>query len=393
MSRLRTLTGAALAASLLVSATVTGFGQDAPSTDVSLRAEMAAITLQRVSLPSGYIFAGETFLTADQAASGDVSAQELTDAGFVSQYLSVYRDPDSGNQISSYVSAWTDADAATAGFALLEDETRTHPDGTFEDSDAGVGEAPGETTAGSFPDPGDASVSISSVDTTFRMDRFLVGTSLQTTNGTEPDGSIVSGLVGAIEARATAAVAGDSPEGTNLALARQAVPLFAVSPSLQTGFLGPQEVEQMYGLQGSALGTLTSSWTDAIALGSDASAPYLAVGLTAFGTAEDAQAVIDQFADLTPNIVGAEQVDGFELEGATASAGFTFPSAATEGDTPDSFRIAAIVETTLIVVDIQGAPSVEVAEAAAIDLAGNQLECIGQDSCAVPTLPSELTGT
>jgi hypothetical protein len=392
MLRLRHFTGAALAASLLLSATVNGFSQDAPEADLSLRAEMAAVTLQRVSLPNGYIFAGETFLSADQVASGDVTAQELTDAGFVSQYLSVYRDPDSGNRIASYVSAWSDAEAATAGFDLLEDESRTNPNGTFEDSDAGVGEAPGETTTGTFPDPGDASITISSVDTTFRMNRFLVGTSLQTTDGTEPDVTVVSGLAGAIEARATTAAGGDNPEGANLALAPQALPLFEISPSLQTGFLGPQEVEQMYGLQGSALGTLTSSWTDAIALGDNAAAPYIAVGLTSFGTPEDAQAVIDQFSDLTPNIAGAEQVEGFELEGATASAGFTFQSAATDGESPDSFRIAAIVESTLVVIDIQGASSVDVAETTATNLAGNQLDCLGQTTCAVPTLPAELTG-
>ncbi|HYJ12599.1 MAG TPA: hypothetical protein VEW66_03355 [Thermomicrobiales bacterium] len=392
MLRLRHLPGAALAASLLVSATVTGFSQDIPEADAALRAEMAAITLQRDSLPNGYIFSGETFLTADQVASGEVSPQELTDAGFVSQYLSVYRDPDSGTQISSYVSAWTDADAATAGFDLLEDESRTNPASTFEDSDAGVGEAPGETTTGSSPDPSDASVTVSSVDTTFRMDRFLVGTSLQTANGTPPDPAIVTGLAGAIEARATAAVAGDNPEGTRLALPPQALPLFAISPSLQTGFLGPQEVEQMYGLQGSALGTLTSSWTDAIALSDGSAAPYLAVGLTEFATPEDAQSVINQFSDLTPNIAGAELVEGFELEGATASVGFIFPGATTGSETADSFRIAAIVESTLIVIDVQGAPSTEVAEAAAVDLASHQLDCIGQTTCAVPTLPSELTG-
>ncbi len=392
MSRLRQFTGALLATGMLMSSMIVGSAQDAPEAEVQLRAEMAAITLQRVSLPNGYVFSGETFLSAEQVASGDVTAQDLTDAGFISQYLSVYTDPDTGNQISSYVSAWTDADAATAGFDLIEDEARMHPDGSFTDSDAGVGEAPGETTTGTFPDPTDSSVTASTIDTTFRMDRFLVGTSLQTTNGTDPDPAIVSGLAGAIEARATSAVAGESPEGTDLALAPQALPLFAVAPSLQTGFLGSQEVEQMYGLQGSALGTLTASWTDAVGLGSDNGAPFVAVGLTQFGSPEDAQAVIDQFADLAPRVTGAVQIDGFELEGATAAAAFEFPSVATGGDTPNSFRIAAVVDSTLIVIDVQGASSVEVAESAAMDLAGNQLDCIGQTSCAVPSLPSELTG-
>lgn len=389
MSRLRPFTGALLAAGLLASSILTGSTQGTVEADVQLRAEMAAITLQRVSLPTGYVFSGETFLSAEQVASGDLSAQELTDAGFVSQYLSVYTDPDTGNQISSYVSAWTDADAATAGFDLIEDESRTHPDGSFTDSDAGVGEAPGETTTGTFTADGKT---VSTVDTTFRIGQFLVGTSLQTSDGSTPDPAVVSGLAGAIEARATSAVAGDSPEGTDLALAAQAMPLFALAPSLQTGFLGAQEAEQMYGLQGSALGTLTASWTDVIGLGADNGGPFVSVGLTQFASPEDAHAVVTQFGELAPQVPGATQIDGFELEGATAAVAFEFPSVATGGDTPNSFRIAAVVESTLIVIDVQGASSVEVAETAAMDLAGNQLACVGQTSCAVPSLPAELTG-
>ncbi len=389
MSRLRQFTGVLLTAGLLASSMVVGSAQDTVEAEVQLRAEMASITLQRVSLPTGYVFSGETFLSAEQVASGDLTADELTDAGFISQYLSVYTDPDTGNHISSYVSAWTDADAATAGFNLLEDEARTHPDGTFTDSDAGVGESPGETTTGTFTLDGKT---VSSVDTTFRMGRLLVGTSLQTTDGSAPDPAIVSGLAGAIEARATSAAAGESPEGTDLALASQAMPLFTLAPSLQSGFVGAQDAEQMYGLQGSALGTLIASWTDVVGVGGGDKAPLISVGLTQFASPEDAQAVITQFSDLAPKVANATQVDGFELEGATASVAFEFPSVATGEDTPNSFRIAAVVESTLIVIDVQGASTVEVAEDAAIDLAGNQLDCIGQTSCAVPALPSELTG-
>jgi hypothetical protein len=391
MSRLRQVTGAVLAASILASTLMTGSTQDAPESEVSLRAEMASIALQRSSLPAGYVFTGETFLSAEQVASGNVTADALTEAGFVSQYLSVYTDPDTGFQISSYVSAWTDAEAATSGFDVIEDEAGAHPDGSFTDGEAGVGEAPGETTTGTYPDPADSGITVSSVDTTFRMDRFLVGTSLQTFDGSAPDAAVVSELAGAIEARATAAVAGESPEGTDLALAPQALPLFAIGPSLQTGFLGAQDVEQMYGLQGSALGTLTAAWTDAVGLGDSDSGPYVSVALTQFATPEDAEAVVGQFADLTPATNGTEQVEGFALDGATAAA-FTYPSAASGGETPDSFRIAAIKESTLIVIDVQGAPTIEVAETAAIDLAGNQLGCIGQSSCAVPELPTELAG-
>lgn len=389
MSRLRQMTGTLLAASLLFGSSLAGLAQEAPADEAALRAQMASITLERISLPNGYVFTGETFLSADQVASGDLSADDLSGAGFVSQYLSVYSNPDTGHQITSYVSAWSDAEAATAGFDLIEDETRTHPDGTFEDSDAGVGEAPGETTTGTWTDN---NVTVSSIDTTFRMDRFLVGASLQTRDGSAPDPAVASGLAGAIEARATSAISGESPEGTDLALAPQALPLFVLGPSLQTGFLGPQDVEHMYGLQGSTLGDLTATWTDTVGIGDGSSAPYLAVGLTGFATAEDAQSVIDQFADLAPRVEGAQQIDGFALEGASASVAFAFPGAATGAESPDSFRIAAISDTTLIVIDVQGVPTVDIAEAAATVLASAQLACLGESSCAVPDLPAELTG-
>ena len=99
------------------------------------------------------MFSGETFLTAERVATGDLAADDLTSAGFTrSQYLSIYTNPDSGYRISSYVSIWSDADAAKAGFEIIEDESATHPDGTIEDAEAGVGEAPGETTTGIYPD-------------------------------------------------------------------------------------------------------------------------------------------------------------------------------------------------------------------------------------------------
>lgn len=77
---------------------------------------------------------------------------------------------------------------------------------------------------------------------------------------------------------------GDSPDGTDLALVPQALPLATLSPSLQAGFLGAADAESLYGLQGSALGGLTASWNDVVALGTDGvNAPFVTVGLTTLG--------------------------------------------------------------------------------------------------------------
>ncbi|MDQ3444317.1 MAG: hypothetical protein M3490_11980, partial [Chloroflexota bacterium] len=81
-----------------------------------------------------------------------------------------------------------------------------------------------------------------------------------------------------------------------------------------------------------------------------------------------------------------------EIEGAGSVAAFTFASAATGASEPDSFRVVAVAETMLVVVDVQGAPNLEPAQATATQLATAQIACIEQAECAAPALPAELTG-
>lgn len=393
MSRFRHTIGALLVSTTLAVAGHGAIAQESALPDIALRAQMASITLDSATLPGGYIFTGESSLGADQVASADLGAEELTQVGLVSQYVSAYRNPDNGFVIRSYVSAWTDAGAAEAGFGIIEDEARTLPEGTFEDTGAPVGEAPGETTTGTYPDPRDGPVTVSSVDVTFRVDRFLVGASLETRDGSAPDAETVNTLAGTLEGRATSVIANESPEGTDLQLVPQALPLSGLGQELQAGFLNTGEVEQMYGLQGSVLGGFESSWSEAIGLGEgDALQPFVSIGLTSFGSPDDANAIIDQIGELAPNASASQPVEGVEIEGAGSVAAFSFTSAATGATEPDSVRVVAVAETMLVVVDVQGAPNAEVAQATATQLATAQVACIGQAECAAPTLPAELTG-
>ena len=393
MSRLRQTLGALLAGTLIAATGSQVLAQDTASPDVALRAQMASITLDGSALPGGYVFVGETFLTAEQVASGDVTSDDLTGAGFVSQYVSTYRNPDNGFEITSYVSAWTDAAAAEAGFEIIEDEARIHPDAELTDGEATVGESPRESTSGTFPDAGNESVTVTTSDTTFRVDRFLVGVALETRDGSEVDVETVNSLAGTLEGRATAAIGNQNPERTDLALVPQALPLFGIGAVLQAGFLGTGDVESMYGLQGSALGGFNASWTEAVGLGEgDALQPYVSVSLTSFGSADDARAIIDQIGDLAPDVPNVESVDGVEVAGSDAVAAFRFPSQATGAAEADSFRIVAVSGTTLVVIDVQGAPSVDVAQEAATQLATAQLGCLGQTSCATPEIPADLAG-
>lgn len=361
--------------------------------DVALRAQMASITLDETALPDGFAFDGETFLTADQSASGTVDAAALTDAGFVSQYVSVYTDDAATGRIRTYVTAWNDAAAAEAGFAVIEDETRTLPDADLTDAGASIGEEPREVTSGSHPDLADPETTVMTVDITFRIDRFLVGVAVENTSGTAPDPATADALAAELEGRATAAMGNQNPERTDLALVPNVLPLNGLGVELQAGFLSPAEVEELYGLQGSALGGFSATWSEAIGLGSGENlAPYVAVGATTFDNDEDANAVIDQAAELTPAISGVEAVEGASVEGAVQAVAFRFPSPATGAAEIDSYRVMFSVGSTVGVVDVQGAPSPEIAEQTALALAGAQTSCFGAESCAAPTLPAELTG-
>lgn len=390
MSCFRRALGALVLGSLLATAGSGVLAQDAAA-DVELRARLAAITLDERELPEGFEFQGETFLTAEQAASGDLEASALTEAGFVAQYVSVYGNEDEDVRIRSYASTWIDAEAAEAGFELLEDEALTAPDGDLSDDDASVGEEPRETTTGTYPDPADDSVIINTGDVTFRVDRFLVGVAVETTDGDTADVNLAGALAAETEGRATGVIADQVPDGTDPGLVAQALPLQGLGSELQAGFLSPDEVERLYGLQGSALGSFTASWAQAIGVGEeDAQPPFVAVGLTEFDAEEDAETVVQQATELSPDIQGIEAVDGVTIEGADQAVGYRFPSPANEATEIDSFRVIFAVGETVGVVDVQGAPSPEIAQQAATDLATAQAACVGQESCEAPTLPDEL---
>jgi len=383
--------GALVLGSLLVNAGSAVLAQDA-AMDAELRARMAAITLDERELPEGFEFQGETFLTAEQLATGDLDASALVDAGFIAQYVSVYANDAEDTRIRSYASAWTDAEAARVGFDVLEDESVTAPDGELSDGDASAGEEPREITTGTYPDPADDSVVVNTADVTYRVDRFLVGVAVETTDGEAADAELASALAAEIEGRATGAIADQLPEGTDPSLAAQALPLQGLGRELQAGFLSADEVERLYGLQGSALGSFTSSWAQAIGLGEqDAQPPFVAVGLTAFDEEATAETVVQQAVELAPDITGIETVDGVTVEGADQAVAYRFPSPATEATEIDSFRVIFNIGETVGVVDVQGAPSAEIAQQVATDLATAQGACVGQETCEAPVLADELT--
>lgn len=356
--------------------------------DVALRSNMAAITLDQETLPNGYTFSGEAFLTADQTASGSVDAKALTDAGFRGGYVSVYENPTDNGRIRSYVSAWTDDAAAQKGFDLLENEKATNPAAALTDADTAVGETPHELTTGTYKE---GISDIGTADVTFRSGSLLVGVAVEKTDGTEADKTTAESLAKTAATRATDAASGKNPQFTDLKLPAQSLPLQSLGTEVQAGFISPAEAETIYGLQGSALTKLTASWTSTIGVGKgDDKSPFVTASVTTFGSADEAKSVVTKAADLVGTLPNGKAVDGAKVAGADAAAAFSFTSVATGGDAANSYRILISKGNSLITIDVQGAPSEDLAKQTAESLAKDQLACLGQSECAAPKLPAGL---
>ncbi|HVL23863.1 MAG TPA: hypothetical protein VM450_07245 [Thermomicrobiales bacterium] len=394
MKRLRrTLAGLALGAAIAASGTpaLTLGSSLQAATEPAVRAELAAATLAASDLPTGFSFVGETFLTAEQVAGETLDPNALTDAGFATQYVSVYENPQAKLRVRSYVSSWTDAAAAEAGFAILEDEAMTTPGAELSDGGADVGEEPRETTSGTYPAP-DGST-IRTVDVTFRRDNLLAGVALEKLDGSEVDAKTAGDLAKRMDARVQAVQKGDSPANTDLALPAKVLSLQPLGQEIQVGFLGPVEVERIYGLQGSVLDSVQASWVESVEQQNDAAPGVrVTIGVTTFGKEADAKAVVEHSAELVAPLSNQKAINEVKLDGADAVRAYHFTSPGKEGTDIDSYRIIFAVGKTVTVIDVQGTPTAAAAAEAATALATAQLGCEGGDSCELPELPDVFAG-
>jgi len=398
MKRLRrTLVGVALGAALAGSASPalayqagTGTPEDAPT--AALRSELAASTLTASDMPDGFVFVGETFLTADQVAAGVLDPAALTGAGFQAQYVSVYENRSEAMRLRTYVSAWADPAAAEAGFGLLEDEATLNPGAALTDAGAEVGEEPRETTTGSYPDASGAT--IATIDTTFRRDNLIAGVALEKLDGTEVSVENAAELARRLDARVQQVQQGSSPSNADLTLPNRVLALGSLGTERQVGFLGPAEIEHIYGLQGSVLDSVESTWAESVVLGGvDAPGPTVTVGVTTFADPSDAADVVQNADQLAVPLANQEAVEGAALENADSVRAFRFTSPnAAAPDAVDSYRIIFATGATLTVIDVQGASSDQVATDAAMALAQAQLGCQTGGPCDLPQLPADLTG-
>jgi hypothetical protein len=370
----------ALMIASLALGSVPAAGAQEAAPDQQQRAAMAAIPLITSDLPEGYAFAGEGFLPAATVASTfNVEEAQVTGAGFEGMYLSFYQAPDGGGTITSAVSAWTDAAAAEQGFALLEDEAVTTPgsDATDAELDAGTGSA--ELTTGTIDTEGGTRAV---TDATFVVDRYVAGVTVETPQDAPMDAAGIQAMVDALEARAGAVVAGQSPDGTDLTLPTAVLDLRPLGSEIQAGYLSAGETERLYGVSGSSLSNLTASWVSGIVAGEGGEGPAVVIAASRFPDADTAARVVEQSGDLAPVELELQPVD-IVVEGAGTVRGFQYAGPAAADGTLDSFRGVMQVDATVVVIDVQGAASVEAAQGAVTDLLTAQVAC-GGGSCQLP---------
>lgn len=354
-------------------------GAQGPALTQQQRATLAAIPLVTDDLPDGYRFVGEGFLNADSVAVPNIAPDALVGSGFETMYVSVYDNADAGGTITSYVSAWTDAGAAEAGFALLEDESRTAPGAGLTDAELDAGSGSAELTIGTVDANG---ISRAIADATFVVDRYVVGVNVETPADAAMDEAGVRALAATLEGRADAALAGQSPAGTNLSLPQVVLDIRPLGTEVQAGYLSASEAEALYGVSGSSLSGIGTTWVSGVAAGGGA--PFVVIAASTFENPDNAARVVAQSADLMPVTIALQPVD-FGVDGAGSAKGYQYTSAASADGTPDSFRGVIQIASTVVVVDVQGAPSVDVAQAAVSSLLSGQMACTA-DSCSLPEI-------
>lgn len=384
MLRLRQIVSGTAVCAMVLSFAVPVSAQSTPAdVEAEPRVQLAAVTPGSSDLPTGYTFVGETFLDADQASGPGIDAAAIQEAGFATQYVSVYENVDSGERIRAYASWWGDEAAATSGFEILENEGATNPNDMMEDSAAEVGEEPRETTTGSYLAADGSTVGM--VDVTFRRGPMVIGVAHEKMDGSAADPAIAADLAARMDERAQTVLSGESPQHTDLSLPGNVISFAAEGNAvLQVGFLGPAEVESIYGVQGSLLSGVNASWVETAMIGTtDPAGPTITVGVATFGSEDDARSTAEQAGDLFTPLENQEAADAPSIDGANATTAFRYTS---EG--VDAFRVVFAIGPMLTVIDAQG-PGAEEAVAAIVTA---QAACQTGGTCEAPSLPESFTG-
>lgn len=349
-----------------------GAAQVPESNDIE--AQAAAMTLTSEDLPTGYNLTGETFLPLPDPA---------TVPGSTAHYVSQYTNIDSGQQIRSYVFLFEDEAQATAGFEVLEGN---EPE-TLTDAAAEVGNGNAELTTGTY-ESADGSV-VDTADVTFVRGNAVAGVAVDNPDGTAPDPTLATDLATRADTRIQEVQSGETT--TDLTLPALIVPITDNSVVIQSGYLSPAESEAVYGTQGSALTSLTSTYVQTVAYGEEGAAPRVTIGVSTFAAAEDATAVVTQSDLIFQPMADQEKLEA-TVEGADSAVAYRYTSRDGNIAETESYRIIFAQGTIVTVVDVQGAADPATAEAAANEIVGPQLTCQTGGECVKPVAEGVIPG-
>ena len=360
--------------------------------------DLAAMTLDSTAMPEGFTtFGGEQYIDLDRMAEDFVgmgavaSVAEIEALNLIGNYESYYGNEDFSQVIRTYVLAYETPEDVRAGFDLFEDEGRTIPEeeGQWEDAPGleGIGEAPSEVTTATFQIPDGPSVS--NVDVTFRVDRFHLGVSMDTYDGTDPDRDLLEELAEALEARVTAVLAGEEIPGIDTTLPE-------LVPTLDTPFQGEgyRTVADAFGEQADVVDgdAFVSAYGRGGTFAADpqlSPAPELLIGVARFADSQTALDLLENAEDLLPSETRFERAEVDEVAGNPA-AGFAFTSGYGP-DEPDSFRVIVASDDLLISVEVLGIVSVDDAEELATGFAEDTVACAEDgESCGPLAISPEL---
>ncbi len=365
------------------------------------RLDLAAMVLDSSVVPEGYTLFYELYLPGSRIGSdltGGIIAQDEIDAtGLQWYYESVYISADGNTRLRSYVEQYADANGATRGFDLLEDETRLAPPGSvFQDSPgAGVGEEPSEISEGSVQ-PSGTPMLITSIDSTFRTGNLLAGVSVDTIPGIAADKQLATGLSQVLFDRIQTVRANQPLALIDYALPERFIILGSDWVGRDEGYLAATEI---FGPEAGA--TVASSFVSGYFTNESppntetAPFPVPLVSLTVARFQDEAAALqlLNQPDQLTPPFDGVTALAIDPIPGSSVTQAFQYlnPVLSTGSDSPDSVRIVMLTGADLVILDIQANESLKGARDAAIQIATAQGACLRSAStCAPLPLPDGL---
>ena len=383
-----------------------------PVTTAGSEVDLAAMAPTVDDLPPGYLRDIGRYVPAELIPlTIPVTAEEVAALGIIRIYDAFFYLPGTQEGIRVYVNHYPTVEAAEAGFALFEDETRMTGDGAdgsmYEDLPGpGVGEPPSEITVGNWPQG--PNQFYQDIDATIRVGTITAGVGVYgIVEGTGEDAPpadperlrLATELARVLHDRITAVLAGQPPAGIDLALPGLLLPVQGTWSGFVEAYVSPAQA-----LRGSvdappAATALTSGYFRVTATGPlqpqgsnlppdwVQGLPYILTGVADFEDAQAATAALDLARTGQVLFVfegPREPVADPTVSGTDAATAYRTANLPLPGIAPDGFGVAFTVGDRLAVVEVVGSPE---AERLALDLAARQAACLAQTECE----PVDLT--